>query len=103
MVKPGLRVEAAAWVPSVAFSVIVPIVLFSAFLLISRLAVRSINGPGDFPALFLCTLVGTLPIFRSGCSLAAKIVFSLMYIVFFGLLLGLFGFAIDCLVFHDCD
>jgi hypothetical protein len=26
-----------------------------------------------------------------------------MYIVFFGLLLGLFGFAIDCLVFHDCD
>jgi len=91
------------WIGSIAFSIIVPIVLFSAFLLVSRVAVRSLYGPGDFPAVFVSTMAGVIPVFRLRFPLVAKIGFSFIYIVVFAMLLVLYGFAIDCSLFHDCD
>jgi hypothetical protein len=103
MVKADDSLGTTRWLPSVAFGIIAPIFLFSVFLLVSRLIVRSLYGPGDFPALFISALAGALPIARSNCSILAKIGFTLLYVITFSILLGLYGFAIDCSVFHDCD
>jgi hypothetical protein len=103
MVKPSHTVDGAGRISSVVFSVIVPVALVSAYLLVSRIAVRSINGSGDFPALFVCALVGAVPIFRSRISLFCKIAFGFAYMVVVGMLLGMYALTVDCWLFHDCD
>jgi hypothetical protein len=103
MVSHPAPTERTYWIRSIAFSIIVPILLFSAFLIVSRVAIRSLYGPGDFPAILVCTVAGAIPIFRLRYPLPAKIGLSFVYILVFAMLLVLHGYAIDCSLFHDCD
>src|SRR2546423_203838 len=97
------RIEANKWITTVFLSVVVPVALFAAFMFVSRFALRSLYGRGDFPALFLCAAAGIVPIFRSRYSTLAKVGLAVAYICVFVTVVGMSAWWFDCLVLHDCD
>ena len=96
-------IQANRWITTVFLSVVVPVVLFAAFMFVSRFAVRSLYGPGDFPALFLCAAAGIVPIFRSHYPVLAKVGLAAAYICVFVTVVGMSAWWFDCWVLHDCD
>lgn len=80
-----------------------PFVLFSIFLLVSRLGIRALNGPGDIPAVVICVLVGGGLTLRLPVSLAMRIVFTPLYLFALFFVLMVFGWCFDCWFVHDCD
>jgi hypothetical protein len=103
MVASNERVKVMSWTSRALVGLWVSIVSFAAFVCVSRFAVPSLKGPGDFPALFLCAAAGTLPGFRSGSSTLAKLCFAIFYVLVTVILLGMSAWWFDCLVLHDCD
>jgi hypothetical protein len=89
--------------PTAITSASLPFALFFGFLVVSRMWVRALNGAGDYPVLFLCTVLGALPLLRLNASLGFRIGLVLAYVVVMGTLLMMFGFWVDCRLFHDCD
>ena len=97
------REDAPSLARSLTFAIVSPFVLFSIFLLISRVAVRALNGPGDIPAVIICTLVAGALALRLPLSLTNRLIFISfsLFVLFFVLML--YGWCFDCWFFHDCD
>ena len=103
MVTHDAGAQAGGWLRCAAFSVIVPTVLFSAYLLVSRVAIPSIKGNADFLAVFASAVAGAVVLWRPAYPRAFKAAFSVIYFVLAAMLLVLYGFSVDCAFFHDCD
>ena len=103
MVTHNAELHRRGWLSAALLSIVVPLALMSAYLLLSRVAVPSVKGDADFIAVFVSAVAGAVTLWRPLYPRVFKVLFSVAYLPAVAMLLVLYGFTVDCALFHDCD
>ncbi len=86
-----------------AFSLFAPLLLFTAYVVVAGFAAPSDRPRLHGPGLLIAAAIGAVPLWTARYAALARLGFMLLYVFMYGMLLVLYGTALGCSLFYDCD